>query len=264
MERRTDQPEPVGSGLTVVQAMNAVMADVQAVGKTGHNESQNYNFRGVDQVVNAVGPAFRAHGIVPLPRVLWKEFSTVEVGKNRTMMRHTTLELEVTFVGPSGDSLVAAALGEAMDAGDKSAAKAHSVAYRTLLLQTLCIPTDEPDPDEHSYERSPAIQWATPDQVTAVKQLSADLSDDRKQSMREFVEGNGIDLKRMTSDQAAVVLVELEKVSAPQGDPDVTPAASVSNPQSDDEPGPASRAKKMAQRIADNTPDPLPERKDIG
>jgi len=32
--------------------------------------------------------------------------------------------------------------------------KAHSVAYRTLLLQALCIPTDEPDPDAASHERA--------------------------------------------------------------------------------------------------------------
>jgi hypothetical protein len=31
-----------------------------------------------------------------------------------------------------------------------------SVAFRVALLQALCIPTDEPDPDSAAYERSPA------------------------------------------------------------------------------------------------------------
>ena len=30
------------------------------------------------------------------------------------------------------------------------------MALRIALLQALCIPTDEPDPDAHSYERASA------------------------------------------------------------------------------------------------------------
>jgi hypothetical protein len=47
-------------------------------------------------------------------------------------------------------------VGEAFDMGDKATAKAMSVAYRTCLLQALTIPTDDPDPDESSYEQAPA------------------------------------------------------------------------------------------------------------
>jgi hypothetical protein len=36
-----------------------------------------------------------------------------------------------------------------------------SVAYRIALLQALSLPTNEPDPDSHSYERS-AQQQAPP------------------------------------------------------------------------------------------------------
>jgi hypothetical protein len=32
-----------------------------------------------------------------------------------------------------------------------------SVAFRTALLQTLSLPTDEPDPDSQSYERSEKV-----------------------------------------------------------------------------------------------------------
>jgi hypothetical protein len=41
-----------------------------------------------------------------------------------------------------------------MDSGDKAAAKAHSIALRTFLLQVLALPTDEPDPDSFTYEAS--------------------------------------------------------------------------------------------------------------
>ena len=44
-----------------------------------------------------------------------------------------------------------------MDAGDKATAKAMSVAFRTALLQSLCLPTDDIDPDAQSYERSEKV-----------------------------------------------------------------------------------------------------------
>lgn len=137
----------------VQQALAAVMADVQAVGKTGRNTQQNYSFRGIDAVVNAVGPILRKHGVLVLPRLRSYEYGTVEVGAKRTPMGHVRVEVEYVFVGPEGDQLPTVAPGEAMDSGDKATPKAMSVAFRTALLQALALPTDEPDPDEQTYER---------------------------------------------------------------------------------------------------------------
>jgi hypothetical protein len=71
-------------------------------------------------------------------------------------MSHVIIEAKYTFYGPQGDSVTAAVAAEAMDSGDKAVAKAMSVAMRIALLQTLNLPTDEPDPDATSYERSSA------------------------------------------------------------------------------------------------------------
>ena len=49
---------------TVIEALSKVMGDVQAVGKESRNSQQGYAFRGVDAVMNAVGPALRRHGVV--------------------------------------------------------------------------------------------------------------------------------------------------------------------------------------------------------
>jgi hypothetical protein len=35
-----------------------------------------------------------------------------------------------------------------------------SVAFRTALIQTLSLPTDEKDPDAHNYERGPSLYEA--------------------------------------------------------------------------------------------------------
>lgn len=138
---------------SIQQALAAVMADVQAVGKRERNQSQGFNFRGVDAVVNAVGPALRQHGVIVLPRVLAKSYRDFNTSKG-ALMHEAVLEVEFTFVGPAGDTLVASAVGESADSGDKATAKAHSVAFRTILLQALCIPTDDPDPDSSTYERT--------------------------------------------------------------------------------------------------------------
>src|SRR3954462_1193588 len=70
---------------TVVQALSAVMADVREVRKDQRNTAPGqggYAFRGIDAVMNAVGPALRVHGVVVMPRVVSCEQSSIEVGQN--------------------------------------------------------------------------------------------------------------------------------------------------------------------------------------
>lgn len=143
--------------MKVHEAINAVMKDVQAVAKTERNSAQGFVFRGIDAVVNTVGPALRKHGVIIAPTAIDANYRDVEVGRNRTRMQEVTITATYTVWGPEGDSFVTQVAAESMDAGDKGTAKAHSVAYRTLLLQLLCIPTDEPDPDSVSYERAPSV-----------------------------------------------------------------------------------------------------------
>jgi hypothetical protein len=84
------------------------------------------------------------------------------------------VKVTYTFIGASGDSIKATVVGEAMDSGDKATAKAMSVAFRTALLQALSLPTDEPDPDATSYERSSAKDVLAPSAVlTKISQATA-------------------------------------------------------------------------------------------
>lgn len=157
------QPDPNAEAEkpTVVVALARVMADVQAIGKEQRNISQNYNFRGIDAVINAVGPALREHGVIVVPTsTSWNE--TVYDTKNGARMRNMTVTVGWRFYGPRGDFIDAETVGEAADAGDKATPKAHSVAYRVLLLQALCIPTNDPDPDSESHERSTGGASSTP------------------------------------------------------------------------------------------------------
>lgn len=172
----------------------AVMNDVQVVGKTDRNQQQGFNFRGIDAVINAVGPAFRKHGIIVVPAVLRNYYEQVEVGKNRTTMGHARLEVEFRFIAVDGSQVEAVVPAEAMDSGDKATAKAMSVALRTALLQVLALPTDEPDPDSSSYERAPAgidadafVSW----KARVVKASSADELDGIASSLKDLQLSDG-------------------------------------------------------------------------
>jgi hypothetical protein len=157
--------------VNIQTALAAVMSDVQSVSKSDRNTHQNFSFRGIDAVLNAVGPVLRKHGVIVLPEVLDHQFATVEVGQKRSLMGHVILKVAYTFVGPDGDSLRSVVLGEAMDSGDKAVPKAMSVAFRTALLQALALPTDEPDPDATTYERAAAPSGPSAELLAEVEAL---------------------------------------------------------------------------------------------
>lgn len=134
----------------IAQVLVDVSKEVGAVKKDGHNRQQNFNFRGIDAVTNAVHPALVKHGVFLQPEVLDAVYSTATTN-NGKVVNVVRIRYRLTFHGPAGDSISVTVWGEANDHGDKATAKAHSVALRTALLQPLCLPTDEKDPDEDSY-----------------------------------------------------------------------------------------------------------------
>lgn len=151
--------------VTIFEALNNVKTAIGAVRKSERNVNQNFLFRGIDAVVNAAAPELNKHGVIVTPEVLEHVYETVEVGAQKKPTGHVVLAVKYTFWGPQGDSVSSVVLAEALDAGDKGCAKAMSVAYRIALLQTLNLPTDEPDPDSESFERSQGgatVQSAAP------------------------------------------------------------------------------------------------------
>lgn len=142
---------PTTAKPTVFEAWNAVMADVRGVGKGGWNEQQKFKFRGVDAVMNAVGPALREHQVTIVPIGTAAEFERYDSQRGANM-RGCTVTIDYRVYGPAGDFFDGQMIGESADSGDKGVTKAESVAYRQFLLQALCLPTDEPDPDAQAHE----------------------------------------------------------------------------------------------------------------
>lgn len=184
------QPDVDGSWLPIQRQLALVAEKVREVRKSGHNSSQNFNFRGIDAVVNAVGPAFRSHGIVCVPMVedIRMEPMPLSGGKQATRVLVT---VRYRFHGPAGDYLDAVSVGEAFDMGDKATAKAMSVAYRTCLLQALTIPTDDPDPDEHTYEQAPAAP-PVPGFRQSLTDATAKLTDAERELLRAWLVEEGL------------------------------------------------------------------------
>lgn len=139
----------------IYSLMSKVMEDVGAVKKGDRNDHQKFNFRGIDAVINAVSPALRRHGVVVTPHIIDYQYDTVQVGNPVKNMASVRVMVRYTFHAPDGSVIETITPGESFDSGDKATAKAMSVAFRTCLIQALCLPTDETDPDADSYERSP-------------------------------------------------------------------------------------------------------------
>lgn len=137
--------------MSIVERLRNVMALTGAVAKGDKNQSQGWNFRGVDAVVNAVSPALREAGVVVVPYVEAHEVSTVQTSGGKPM-QSAKVRVRYTFYGLDGDCIEAVSVGEAFDSGDKATAKAMSVALRTCLLQALMLPTNDPDPDHDVYQ----------------------------------------------------------------------------------------------------------------
>ena len=139
----------------IYASLAAVMADVDHVAKRDRNEAQRFLFRGIDSVVNAVGPVLRKHHVISIPDVESVTYEDVKTstGKSTTACR---VIVRYTFYALDGSSVSARVPGEAWDSGDKATPKAMSVAERTALIQALCLPTDESDPDADTYERTGA------------------------------------------------------------------------------------------------------------
>lgn len=129
------------------------MSGIQAISKDSRNAKQGFNFRGIDTVMNTVGPLLREHGVIVVPIGLKHSAERYE-SKSGGSMVNRVAEMAFRVYGPRGDSFEGIAFGEAADSGDKAMTKAESVALRTFLLQSLMIPTDDPDPDADSHERA--------------------------------------------------------------------------------------------------------------
>jgi hypothetical protein len=210
---------------TIAQALAAVMRDIDHVGKTDRNQAQGFDFRGVDAVVNAVGPALRKHGVIMVPHAgipIENSYDT----RSGTRMTRVVLPVTFSFHGPAGDVIDCHVYGESSDAGDKVMSKAHSVAWRVAMLQVFAIPTDDPDPDATSHEQAvvefdwAGLGWADQaDHDAALEQCRAvarRLPDPHRENVKDWIHEEGwvLPYTRTQMDDWATMMETLTKPTA--------------------------------------------------
>jgi hypothetical protein len=138
---------PADMDVSVYVAWSRVMADVQWIAK-GKSGGLKYEFRGIDAVLNAVGPALRKHGVTVVQTGVETTYETMRTSGGSTM-RLCVATVSYAVFGPRGDRLETplVSVGEAFDSGDKATPKALSVALRTFYINSLAIPTGQPNMD---------------------------------------------------------------------------------------------------------------------
>ncbi len=161
--------------MKIYQAINAVQG---ALAKTGitkdrrNTQGSGYNFRGIDDVYNAIAPLLSEHGLCILPRVLTRQCEE-RTSKNGGALFYVTVEAEFDFVSAEdGSKHTVKTFGEAMDSGDKATNKAMSAAYKYAAFQAFSIPTEsDNDADAHSHEvasRNRLTESQIADHITAI------------------------------------------------------------------------------------------------
>lgn len=146
----------------ILKALAEVQEGIHAVGvgKLRKNVEQRFNFRGIDDALEAFAPLLTKAGIVVSPA-----YSDLVVTDRQTKSGGTTynarLQGTFTFTAVSDGSsrTIGPFFGEANDGQDKAISKATSVAYRNALFLAFCVPHEPAiggDPDA-TGEAAPAV-----------------------------------------------------------------------------------------------------------
>lgn len=153
--------------MKVYSAINAVQSELAKDGitKNRRNQQQGYNFRGIDDVYNAISPLMAKHGLCILPRILTRDVQERQTAKGGVLF-YVTVEAEFDFVASEdGSKHTVRTFGEAMDSGDKATNKAMSAAYKYAAFQAFAIPTEgDNDADAVTHDPVAPVRKITPTQ----------------------------------------------------------------------------------------------------
>lgn len=137
------------------ELIGQAMREIGAIGKNSRNQQQNFMYRGVDAVYNALNPVMAKLGLFITPEILDQKREERQT-KTGTNLIYSIVTLRYTVYAPDGSSVQMTVIGEGMDSGDKATNKAMSVALKYAMFQLFMIPTEElKDPDAEVHEVQP-------------------------------------------------------------------------------------------------------------
>lgn len=152
----------------IFELMGKVMADINPIAKASRNKEQGFDYRGIDDIYNALHAIFAKHGVFVTKEIIASQ------RMERTTTRGTTMYVSIVdyrfwFNAPDGSRVSTEERGEAMDSGDKASGKSASIAMKYALMHSLLIPTkEEKDPDASSHEPTMPQPKAAPEQSNTI------------------------------------------------------------------------------------------------
>lgn len=161
---------------SVKESMTAILAffSTEGIPKDRANTTQNYKFRGIDDVLEALSAQLAAERLLIAMKTLDRQVIQYE-NKSGTASFNVAVRVEYTFTHADTDSAIDCFVcdfyGEGMDSGDKATNKAYSSAYKNMALLTFCIPTEgaSTDSENDSHDIKPAAQQLTDNWMLQLK-----------------------------------------------------------------------------------------------
>lgn len=145
----------------VYRAIAEVARKISKLGiaKERKNQQQGYDFRGIDDVYNALAPLIAEADLCILPKMSERSEEEHETQNGRPLF-YVTVRADFDFVSArDGSKHTVTMYGEAMDSADKATNKAMSAAYKYCCMQVFCIPTKG---DNDADSQTPQIRQRKP------------------------------------------------------------------------------------------------------
>lgn len=160
-----------------INQVQAVLAETGIEKNRKNSQGSGYNFRGIDDVYNAIAPLLARFSLCILPRIIYRQCDE-RVSKSGSTLFYVTVEAEFDFVSSEdGSKHTIKTYGEAMDSGDKATSKAMSAAYKYAAFMAFAIPTEgDNDTETEDHSVLPAGTEPTPKVVELPKITDARLT----------------------------------------------------------------------------------------
>lgn len=141
----------------------------EGIAKSSRNNSQNYNFRGIDDLLAVLPKVLNQADLLIQPNVV-----DVDI-RERGKTMHVIMKVDYIMTNSQGQECIRRVYGEALDYSDKAVNKAMTAAYKYFLFQAFCIPLQGmPDADSEHIEID-----------------SENISDHQIQDMRDLLDALG-------------------------------------------------------------------------
>lgn len=131
--------------MKVHQCINEVAKKlaVEGISKDRKNTQQGYQFRGIDDVYNAIAPILAEVGLIIVPSYTQRDVVERRTQKDTALFYVTVCGSYKLISAHDGSEVEAGPFfGEAMDSADKATNKAMSAAYKYMAMQVFAIPTE--------------------------------------------------------------------------------------------------------------------------